>query len=151
MKKTSKIGLLLASVLLFSASLMSCSNGDNDPSNSNTKTKSGVTVVKADLASTTSMELENYSYKVVFSVPAAKGENWTASLAFDESDFETDDDGNTIDEQVYELGHLSDTTGTGAGTLTLYVYENTNSQTHDATLSVTYDGACTFAPVFIEC
>lgn len=142
MKKTSKIGLLLASALLFAASLLSCSNGDDDsPSNTNAKTKNGVTIVKADLASTTSMELENCSYKVVFSVPAAKGENWTASLAFDQNDFETDDDGNTVEDEVYELGHLADTTGTGSGTLTLYVYENTNSQTHDATLSVTYDGA----------
>lgn len=144
MKKTSKIGLLLASALLFAASLLSCSNGDDDsPSNTNTKTKNGVTVVKADLASTTSMELENYGYKVVFSVPAAKGEKWTASLDFCPDDVITIDDSEVTGvtpSEVYELGELAGVSGTGSGSLTLYVYENTNSQTHEATLTVDYDG-----------
>lgn len=146
MKKTFKIGLLLTSALFLSAGFMSCSSGEDDdsPVGDVTKTKSGVTVVEADLASTTSMDLENYSHKVVFSVPAASGENWTASLNFDPTDVITISDSEVegvTASDVYELGYLKGSKGTGPGSLTLYVYENEDSSTHSATLKVTYDGA----------
>ena len=144
MKKTFKAGMLLTLVAFAAMIGGGCSNGDDDSDSESKieKTKSGVKVVTKNLNDDiTSLELENYSYKVVFSVPAADGEEWEASLAFDENDFETDSDGNTIEGELYELGSLSNTQGTGAGKLTLYVYENANNDSHGATLTVTYDGS----------
>ncbi|MBR1721114.1 MAG: hypothetical protein IJ727_01305 [Treponema sp.] len=146
MKKTLKIGLLLAFISMAATGFIGCSNGSDDEGGSDIqKTKSKVEVVTADLSKTTSLELENYSYKIVLAVPAENGEKWTAELSFDENDFETDSDGEDVldadgNSVLYELGSLSNASGTGSGSLTLYVYENQNKQSHSATLSVTYDG-----------
>jgi len=117
MKKTFKVGMILALISFAATSFIACKNDDDDDESETVSTFAGVEVENVNLNGITNLELKNYSYKVVFSVPAADGENWTASLAFDENDFETDNDGNTIEGELYELGSLSNTQGTGGENL----------------------------------
>ena len=74
MKKTFKVGMILALISFAATSFIACKNDDDDDESETVKTFDGVEVEKVNLNETTSLELKNYSYKVVFSVPAEKGE-----------------------------------------------------------------------------
>ena len=88
MKKALKVGVILALIAFAATSFSACSNGDDESDSGDkiVKTFAGVKVVNASLNDTTNLELENYSYKVVFAVSAEKGEEWEASIAYDEDD-----------------------------------------------------------------
>lgn len=146
MKKALKVGVILALIAFAATSFSACSNGDDesDSGDKTVKTFAGVTKVLKNLDETSSLELENYSYKVVFAVSAEKGEEWEASIAYYEDDkielSESEIDGVEASE-TYELGYLSGNKGSGKGFFTLFVNENENSGTHEATITVNYKGA----------
>lgn len=79
---------------------------------------------------------------MIFNVPAASDEKWTASLQFDENDPLKDSDGNVVEGESYELGYLGygSESGTGNGKIALYVTDNLINEAHSATLTVNYDG-----------
>lgn len=146
MKKALKVGVILALIAFAATSFSACSNGDDesDFGDKTVKTFAGVKKVLKNLDETSSMELENYSYKVVFAVSAEKGEEWEASIAYDENDkIEINDSevGRVSVSEIYELGYLSGNKGSGKGSFTLFVNENENSDTHKAEITVNYKGA----------
>ncbi len=141
MKKT----LLCFATLLLGFAFLSCSGDDDEGAAASSPEKiapSSITVKEVDLDSVTSYELENTVHKVIFDVPAASDEKWTASLQFDENDPLKDSDGNVVEGESYELGYLGygSESGTGNGKIALYVTDNLINEAHSATLTVKYDG-----------
>ena len=147
-KRKFRAALFVLLTCMVTGGVLSCSDSDDDsksassPSAQNESQHLTIPVKEVDLDSVTSYELENSVHKVIFNVPAASDEKWTASLQFDENDPLKDSDGNVIEGESYELGYLGygSESGTGNGKIALYVTDNLINEAHSATLTVNYDG-----------
>ena len=140
-KKKKMFCRLILPALFFSVGLISCSDGDSGSSSKNTPNKpqsedSEINEIESynfsTIDYTQNLELKNYPYEVRFTVPVKDNETWEAKLSFDESDIPEGCDA----DDFYELGTLGETSGTGPGKFSLFVYENQNNGHHTASLSV---------------